>query len=279
MRVEINEKYRKSPEDVTGLFIKAASKDNRRDVLIPLSEIVTIEKRTAPTEIGHFMGFRSVNITAKLDSGYSLGNTLDEIKRQAYDVLPEGTLIQFSGESRRFLQESSNVYLIFGLALAFIFLVLAAQYESWRDPWIIMLSVPLSLAGGVFLLKMFDQSMNLYSQIGLVTLIGLITKHGILIVDFANKRKEEGLERLDAVIDAAQLRLRPILMTTFAMVLGAIPLAFAEGAGAESRQPIGLVIVGGMTLGTLFTLFVVPAVYTFLSRKEHKPLVDVPHGL
>lgn len=279
VRVEINEKYRKSPEDVTGLFIKAASKDNRRDVLIPLSEIVTIEKRTAPTEIGHFMGFRSVNITAKLDSGYSLGNTLDEIKRQAYDVLPEGTLIQFSGESRRFLQESSNVYLIFGLALAFIFLVLAAQYESWRDPWIIMLSVPLSLAGGVFLLKMFDQSMNLYSQIGLVTLIGLITKHGILIVDFANKRKEEGLERLDAVIDAAQLRLRPILMTTFAMVLGAIPLAFAGGAGAESRQPIGLVIVGGMTLGTLFTLFVVPAVYTFLSRKEHKPLVDVPHGL
>lgn len=277
VRVEIEEKFRRSPEDLTGLFIKGVK--DKRDSLVPLSEIVTITKQLAPTEIGHFMGFRSMLVTAKLDSGYSLGDTLVQIKQQANEILPEGVTVDFSGESRRYLKESSNVYMIFGLALAFIFLVLAAQYESWRDPWIIMLSVPLSLAGGIFLLKLFGQSMNLYSQIGLVTLIGLITKHGILIVDFANKRKEDGLDRLNAVIEASKLRLRPILMTTFAMVLGAVPLAFAAGAGAESRRPIGLVIVGGMTLGTLFTLFVVPAVYTFLSSKAHKPLVDVPEDV
>ncbi len=163
---------------------------------------------------------------------------------------------------------------MFALALLFIFMVLAAQYESWRDPWIIILSVPLSLAGAVIFLKIFGQTSNIYSQIGFMTLIGLITKHGILIVDFANALKEEGLSRIDAVIKASRLRLRPIIMTTLAMVLGAFPLAFADGAGMESRQPIGLVIVGGMLIGTLFTLFVLPAVYTFISRKEHKPLVE-----
>jgi multidrug efflux pump len=163
---------------------------------------------------------------------------------------------------------------MFILALVFIFMVLAAQYESWRDPWIIILSVPLSLAGAVIFLKLFGQTSNIYSQIGFMTLIGLITKHGILIVDFANALKAEGLDRVDAVIQASRLRLRPIIMTTMAMVLGAFPLAFASGAGMESRRPIGLVIVGGMFIGTLFTLFVLPAVYTFISRKDHNVLVE-----
>lgn len=265
VKVWLEEDYRRSADDLSMVFLRG-SKD-RKETMVPLSEIVEISKRLAPTAISHFSGLRSVTFSAKLREGFSLGNTLQLIKEQGYKVLPEGTRIDFAGESRRYLEESSNILLIFGLALVFIFLVLSAQYESYIDPLIILFSVPLSLAGGIFLLKLFGQTINLYSQIGLITLIGLITKHGILIVDFANKLKADGLSRLEAVIEASRLRLRPILMTTFAMVLGAVPLAFASGAGAESRRPIGLVIVGGMTLGTLFTLFVVPAIYTFLSRK------------
>ncbi len=266
VKVWLEEDYRRSADDLSMVFLRG-SKD-RKETMVPLSEIVEISKRLAPTAISHFSGLRSVTFSAKLRDGFSLGNTLQLIKEQGYKMLPEGTRIDFAGESRRYLEESSNILLIFGLALIFIFLVLSAQYESYIDPLIILFSVPLSLAGGIFLLKIFGQTINLYSQIGLITLIGLITKHGILIVDFANKLKADGLSRLDAVIEASRLRLRPILMTTFAMVLGAVPLAFASGAGAESRRPIGLVIVGGMTLGTLFTLFVVPAIYTFLSRKK-----------
>ncbi len=266
VKVWLEEDYRRSADDLSMVFLRG-SKD-RKETMVPLSEIVEISKRLAPTAISHFSGLRSVTFSAKLRDGFSLGNTLQLIKEQGYKMLPEGTRIDFAGESRRYLEESSNILLIFGLALIFIFLVLSAQYESYIDPLIILFSVPLSLAGGIFLLKIFGQTINLYSQIGLITLIGLITKHGILIVDFANKLKADGLSRLDAVVEASRLRLRPILMTTFAMVLGAVPLAFASGAGAESRRPIGLVIVGGMTLGTLFTLFVVPAIYTFLSRKK-----------
>lgn len=271
VKVWLEEDYRRSADDLSMVFLRGTK--DRKETMVPLSEIVEISKRLAPTAISHFSGLRSVTFSAKLKEGFSLGNTLQIIKEEGYKVLPEGTRIDFAGESRRYLEESSNILLIFGLALVFIFLVLSAQYESYIDPLIILFSVPLSLAGGIFLLKLFGQTINLYSQIGLITLIGLITKHGILIVDFANKLKADGLNRLEAVIEASRLRLRPILMTTFAMVLGAVPLAFASGAGAESRRPIGLVIVGGMILGTLFTLFVVPAIYTFLSRKT--PALDL----
>jgi multidrug efflux pump len=165
---------------------------------------------------------------------------------------------------------------VFGLALLFIYLVLAAQFESWIDPLIIMLTVPLAMAGAALALKLTGQSSNVYSQIGIVTLVGLITKHGILIVEFANQLREQGRELREAVIESAVLRLRPILMTTGAMVLGAVPLAIATGAGAESRQAIGWVIVGGMTLGTFFTLFVVPTAYTLLARGKvvhHQPVL------
>jgi len=267
VKVEVEEKFRKSPDDISGLYIRGTK--DRKESFIPLSEIITISKRTAPTEISHFGGLRAITLSAKLKPSYSLGDTLNEVKKIAYETLPDGTRIDFSGESRRYLEETSNIYLIFGLAIFFIYMVLAAQYESFVDPLIILFSVPMSLASGVFLLWMVpDMTMNLYSQIGLLTLIGLITKHGILIVDFANKLKADGLSKIEAVIEASRLRLRPILMTTFAMVLGALPLALAAGAGMESRQPIGLVIVGGMTLGTLFTLFLVPAVYILLSSTK-----------
>jgi multidrug efflux pump len=173
-----------------------------------------------------------------------------------------------TGQARELRDSSSNLALVFVLALAFIYLVLSAQFESFRDPVMIMLSVPLSMTGALAALYLTGGTLNVYSQIGLVTLIGLITKHGILIVDFANRLQEEGRTRLDAVVEGATLRLRPILMTTFAMVLGAVPLVLATGAGAESRMQIGWVIAGGMTFGTLLTLFVVPCAYSIMGR-EH----------
>ena len=188
-------------------------------------------------------------------------------KRPPTEVLPQTAQIEYAGESREFREASSSLYLTFLLALAFIYLVLAAQFESFTDPFIIMLTVPLSITGALLALWLSGGTLNIYSQVGLVTLIGLITKHGILIVEFSNQLRSQGRPMREAVIEAAGLRLRPILMTTGAMVLGAVPLAIATGAGAESRQDIGWVIVGGLLVGTLFTLFVIPVVYTYLSRR------------
>jgi multidrug efflux pump len=180
------------------------------------------------------------------------------------------------GQSREFRKSGGEIYFTFVLALLFIYLVLSAQFESFRDPLIIMLTVPLSIAGALGTLYLVGGTLNVYSQIGLITLVGLITKHGILIVEFSNQLQEQGKSRRDAIVEAATLRLRPILMTTGAMVLGALPLALAHGAGAEGRQQIGWVIVGGMTLGTLLTLFVVPAVLSYLGGR-HAAHADATH--
>jgi multidrug efflux pump len=185
------------------------------------------------------------------------------------EVAPEAQY-DLSGQSREYRESSSDFTLILLLALGFIFLVLAAQFESWIDPLVILLSVPLAVFGAFLALKLTGGSWNIYSQIGIVTLIGLISKHGILIVEFANQLQEQGKAKFEAVVDAAALRLRPILMTTGAMVLGAVPLAIASGAGAEARNQIGWVIVGGMAIGTFFTLFVVPVVYLLLARDHRK---------
>ena len=192
---------------------------------------------------------------------------LDFLEKAAKEVLPPTARIDYAGQSREFKEASASIYLTFLLALAFIYLVLAAQFESFTDPFIIMLTVPLSITGALLALWWSGGTLNIYSQVGLVTLIGLITKHGILIVEFANQLRAKGQPMREAVIESATLRLRPILMTTGAMVLGAVPLALATGAGAESRQDIGWVIVGGLLVGTLFTLFVIPVVYTYLSRR------------
>jgi len=189
--------------------------------------------------------------------------------------LPPGYTTDLNGQSRDFRSSSGSLAIVFVLALVFIYLVLAAQFESFVDPFIIMLSVPLSMLGALLALKLTGGTLNVFSQIGLITLVGLITKHGILIVEFANQLCEQGRSKLDAVREAAALRLRPILMTTGAMVLGAVPLALASGAGAESRQQIGWVIVGGMSLGTLLTIFVVPTMYMLLARR-HTPLPTSP---
>ena len=184
-------------------------------------------------------------------------------------MLPGSAQTDFAGQSREFRESSTSLYVTFLLALGFIYLVLSAQFESFVDPLIIMFTVPLSMAGALATLHLTGGTLNVYSEIGLITLVGLITKHGILIVEFANQLQERGRSKLEAAIEAAGLRLRAILMTTGAMVLGAIPLALATGAGAESRVQIGWVIVGGISFGTLFTLFVVPTAYTLLARTRH----------
>ncbi len=267
VRVWVGEKFRRSAQDVLDMTVRGSRAG--KETIVPLSDIVKIVAVTTTPEIYHFDGMRSATLDATLKEGYGLGQVLNDIKGIATKILPDGYQTTVSGETRDFLKETYTIYLIFGLAIAFIFLVMAAQFESFIDPFIIILSVPLSLAGAVFTLWVVPNgTLNIYSQIGLVTLIGLITKHGILIVDFANKLQQDGKSAYEAVIEASRLRLRPILMTTFAMVFGAVPLAYSSGAGAETREQIGLVIVGGMSVGTLFTLFVIPVVYTYLSRSR-----------
>lgn len=262
--VQVKPQDRSTPNDLSQIFVRAAD-----GAMVPLSNLVAVSETVAPTELNHFNKLRSANIEATLAPGYSLGEALAFLEEAARD-LPPGIVYDYEGQSREFKTSSSGLYLVFLLALAFIYLVLAAQFESWVDPFIIMLTVPLAMTGALLALQLTGQSLNVYSQIGLVTLVGLITKHGILIVEFANQLQEQGKAKLDAVIEAATLRLRPILMTTGAMVLGSVPLALSTGAGAESRQAIGWVIVGGLMLGTLLTLYVVPTAYLLLAR-THRP--------
>jgi multidrug efflux pump len=258
---------RSSPRDLTQIYVRA-----RSGQMVPLSNLVTIHETVAPKELNHFNKLRSATITATLAPGYTLGEALDFMQAEA-DKLPSAVVTDLAGQSREFRSSSGGLYVTFLLALAFIYLVLSAQFESFIDPLVIMLTVPLSMAGALLALKLTGGTLNVYSQIGLVTLVGLITKHGILIVEFANQLQERGLSKLEAVIEASVLRLRPILMTTGAMVLGSVPLAMASGAGAESRQAIGWVIVGGLLLGTALTLFVVPTAYTLLARTRETPVV------
>jgi len=260
---------RSTPDDIDRLFVRG-----RGDAMIPLAALVTTREVVVPRELNHFAQRRSASITANISPEYSLGEALQFMDQIAGDILPPGYTTDLNGQSREFRNSSGSLAVVFALSLLFIYLVLAAQFESFVDPLIIMLSVPLSMLGALLALKLSGGTLNVFSQIGLITLVGLITKHGILIVEFANQMQEQGMDKLQAVKRSAALRLRPILMTTGAMVLGAIPLALASGAGAESRQQIGWVIVGGMSLGTLLTLFVVPTMYTLLARNKSHPGVN-----
>jgi multidrug efflux pump len=257
---------RSTPDDIDKLFVRGQK--NGVEAMIPLSSLVTVKESVSPRELNHFNQRRSVTITANLAPGYALGEALQFMDASAAKVLKPGYATELNGISREFKSSSGALGLVFVLALLFIFLVLSAQFESFVDPFVIMFSVPLSMVGALAAMHLTGGTLNVYSQIGLITLVGLITKHGILIVEFSNQLREQGRAMREAVVEAATLRLRPILMTTGAMVLGALPLALATGAGAESRRQIGWVIVGGMSLGTLLTIFVVPTVYTWFARKK-----------
>jgi multidrug efflux pump len=273
---------RERPYDIEKIFVRG-----RGDTMVPLSQLVKVREAVSPRELNHFNQRRSVTITANLAPDYALGEALDFMDASAARVLPAGYATELNGVSREFRASAGALGIVFVLALLFIFLVLAAQFESFVDPLVILLSVPLSMVGALAALQWSGGTLNVFSQIGLVTLIGLITKHGILIVEFSNQLRQQGRELTDAVVEAASLRLRPIMMTTGAMVLGAVPLALASGAGAESRQQIGWVIVGGMAFGTLLTVFVVPTVYTLFARRrvpganlapEHADAVPAPES-
>nr|WP_316638709.1 efflux RND transporter permease subunit [uncultured Roseateles sp.] len=261
--VQTEAQGRTTPEHIEKLFVRG-----RGDTMLPLSSLVKVREAVSPRELNHFNQRRSVSITSNLAPGYSLGEALQFMDDASRRVLPVGYATELNGVSREFKSSKGALGLVFVLAGLFIFLVLAAQFESFVDPLIIMTAVPLSMVGALAALQWSGGTLNVYSQIGLITLVGLITKHGILIVEFSNQLRQAGKDTLEAVIEASALRLRPILMTTGAMVLGAVPLALASGAGAESRQQIGWVIVGGMSLGTALTLFVVPTMYSLLARKR-----------
>lgn len=239
---------------------------NTQGQMIPLSTLVTVDSDMMPQELPHDGRLRAVTITAQVAPRYNMGQDIDYLTQTAKKVLPAGYQYQFRGAAKNMQESRYTMIGSFTLAIVFIYLVLAAQFESFLDPMIILLSVPLSIIGAIFTLRLTGQVISIYAEIGFITLVGLIAKHGILITEFANQMRRNGKSLQDALIDAASLRLRPILMTTAAMVLGALPLALAQGAGALSRQQIGSVIVGGLLFGTFFSLIVVPVAYSFFSK-------------
>ena len=255
---------RATPADIRDIYVRGRSNE-----MVQLANLVDVKEGVAPQSLNHFNRLRAVKVTGTLAPGYSIDEALKAMDAAAKVALPATAQTDLDGQSREFRASGAEIYFTFVLALAFIYLVLSAQFESFVHPFVIMLSVPLSMTGALLALWLTGGTLNIYSQVGLVTLVGLITKHGILIVEFANQLRAKGEQLVDAVVDSATLRLRPILMTTGAMVLGALPLALAHGAGAESRTQIGWVIVGGMSFGTLLTLFVVPVAYTLLARRAH----------
>lgn len=265
---------RGTPADIDRIQLRASK--GGVETMIPLSSLVRVHESVAPRELNHFGQRRSATLTANLAPDYSLGEALTFLDQAASRVLGAGYTTDLNGISREFRSSQGALVIVFVLALLFIFLVLAAQFESFVDPLVIMFSVPLSMVGALLALKLTGGSLNVYSQIGLITLVGLVTKHGILIVEFTNQLRQRGEPMLDALVHASAQRLRPILMTTGAMVLGALPLALATGAGSESRQQIGWVIVGGMSLGTLLTVFVVPTVYSLLARRSTPGAITDP---
>ncbi|MCA3417470.1 MAG: efflux RND transporter permease subunit [Roseomonas sp.] len=254
------ESARLSPYDLQNVFVRTGTGG-----LVPLSNVVTLSERARAQTLSRQDRVRAITITASLAPGYSLGEALDFLDRTAKEVLPQEARISYLGQSLEFRESSGALYVTFALALLVVFLVLAAQFESFVHPFVILLSTPLAVTGGLLALWVTGQSLNVFSQIGMVLLIGLMAKNGILVVEFANQLRDRGMSIRDAVLEASVVRLRPILMTSIATVLGAVPLAMATGAGAESRQALGVVIVGGITLSTIVTLYAVPALYLLLA--------------
>ena len=267
--VQVEDDKRRRPDDLTSIYVRGARGD-----LVQLSNLVQLRETVAPKELNHFNKFRAAVINGNVGSGGSLGEVLAKIDKVVAEELPKNVITDLDGQSREFRETGLELYVTLALALVFIYLVLSAQFESFVGPLVIMLTVPLAATGALLAMWINAKlgnggTLNVYSQIGLVMLVGLITKNGILIVEFANQQRRRGLALFEAVVEASTLRLRPILMTTLATVLGALPLAISSGAGSEARQAIGWVVVGGMSLGTLLTLFVIPAFYTLIVRQIH----------
>jgi multidrug efflux pump len=260
---QVDRNERDDPNDLSRLMVR-----NIRNENIRLDNLVSTTEASAPPTIYHFNRYKSATISTGLAEGYTVGDGIKEMNRIAKKVLDDSFTTALSGTSRDYAESSGNTLFAFVLALVLIYLVLSAQFESFVDPFIIMITVPLALAGALLSLWIFDQTFNIFSQIGMIMLIGLVTKNGILIVEFANQKRKAGMKKTEAVIESAFLRLRPILMTSLAMSLGALPLALSIGDASTSRIPLGVVIVGGIMFSLILTLYVVPAMYAFLSSKK-----------
>jgi multidrug efflux pump len=269
--VKLEDKDRRQPTDLTSIYVRGVNGQ-----LTQLGNLVTVTETVAAKELNHFNRLRAAIITANVNPGYTLSEALGFMEKAAGELLTVEYQTALDGQSREFRESGQQLFFVFFLALAFIYLVLSAQFESFRGPLVIMLTVPLAITGALVVMKLAGVTLNVYSQIGLVMLIGLITKNGILIVEFTNQLRDRGVVMLEALVEASSLRLRPILMTSAATVLGAVPLAVAAGAGSESRSAIGWVVVGGMSLGTLFTLFVIPVAYTYIAGERN--LAEVEGG-
>jgi multidrug efflux pump len=260
---QVDRKDRDAPLDLKSFYLRS-----RTGELIQLDNLVALNETATTPTIYHYNRLKSAIVSAGLAPGKTIGEGIEEMRRISDKILDESFTTNLSGTSRDFAESSSNTQNAFLLALVLIFLILAAQFESFVDPFIIMITVPLALAGAVLSLYFFNQSLNIFSQIGIIMLIGLVTKNGILIVEFANKKRESGIEKISAVLEASVARLRPILMTTLATALGALPIALALGSAGKSRIPLGVVIIGGLMFALILTLFVVPALYSYISRKK-----------
>jgi len=267
---QVELKDRQEPGDISNLYVRNARGEN-----IPLTAVVKLEENSNPPTLYHYNRFKAATISASLAEGKTIGDGVKAMQAIGDKLLDESFQTALGGASRDYAESSSNTTFAFGLALVLIYLVLAAQFESFKDPFTIMITVPLALAGALLSLWLFDQTLNIFSQIGMIMLIGLVTKNGILIVEFANQKREFGLKKTEAVIEASAQRLRPILMTSLATALGALPIALSIGAAATSRMPLGIVIVGGIMFSLVLTLFVIPAVYTFISGKHEVKKMDI----
>ncbi len=263
--VQVKPSERATPDVIQDIYLRG------KGGLVQLANVVNVKETVAPKELNHYNRVRSATITANLAPGVDLGTALDDLDAIAGKDLPGGVKRELAGQSLEFRSSSSSLYVLFGLAVVFIFLVLAAQFESFVHPFTILLSVPLAVVGALFSLWVFHQSLNVYSQIGLIMLIGLVTKNSILIVEYSNQLRAQGRRVTEAVIEASRIRLRPILMTSFATIFGVLPIAIGLGAGAESRRPLGIAVVGGMVFSTFLTLVLVPVVYTLLARYTQDP--------
>lgn len=270
--MQVPQAFRNNPERLGDFFIRSVSGE-----MVPLSAVVSISTNASPASIEQFNQLNAATISALPIPTVSSGDGLTTIEEIARPLLPDGFFIDYSGQSRIESQQGNTIIIAFALAVVVIYLVLAAQFESFRDPLIILMSVPLSIFGAILPLNLGIGTLNIYTQVGLITLVGLITKHGILLVEFANQQRHmHGLGRREAIIASAKTRLRPILMTTAAMALGVVPLITASGAGAAARSAMGLVIFTGLIVGTMFTLFVVPMFYTFLASRDLPPEPEMP---
>jgi HAE1 family hydrophobic/amphiphilic exporter-1/multidrug efflux pump len=257
---QVDRTDRNETNDISKLYVR-----NNKGQNIPVSSVVNLVESSSPATLYHFNRYKAATISASLADGKTVGDGVKAMQAIGQRLLDESYQTSLSGPSRDYAESSSNILFAFLLALMLIYLVLSAQFESFIDPLTIMITVPLALAGALLSLYIFDQTLNIFSEIGMIMLIGLVTKNGILIVEFANKRREQGLSKMEAILDAARQRLRPILMTSLATSLGALPIALSLGASSASRVPLGIVVVGGLLFSLILTLFIIPAIYTYLS--------------